>query len=34
VCLARYGFGFGTVPLHELAPKDDVISAPAELLSL
>lgn len=34
VCLARYGFGFGTVPLHELAPEDDVIAAPAELLSL
>ena len=34
VCLARYGFGFGSVPLHELAPEDDVIAAPAELLSL
>jgi phosphoglycolate phosphatase len=34
VCLARYGFGFDTVPLHELAPDERVIEAPLELLSL
>ena len=34
VCLARYGFGFGSVPLHELASDDRVIAAPAELLEL
>jgi phosphoglycolate phosphatase len=34
VCLARYGFGFDSVPLHELAPEDRVIEAPIELLSL
>jgi phosphoglycolate phosphatase len=34
VCLARYGFGFDSVPLHELAPEDLVIEAPLELLSL
>jgi phosphoglycolate phosphatase len=34
VCLARYGFGFDTVPLHELAPEDQVIEAPIELLRL
>jgi phosphoglycolate phosphatase len=34
VCLARYGFGFGSVPLHELTPDDRVIDAPGELLSL
>ena len=34
VCLARYGFGFESVPLHELAPEDRVIDAPGELLSL
>jgi phosphoglycolate phosphatase len=34
VCLARYGFGFGSVPLPELAFEDRVIAAPAELLTL
>jgi phosphoglycolate phosphatase len=34
VCLARYGFGFESVPLHELTPDDRVIDAPGELLSL
>jgi phosphoglycolate phosphatase len=34
VCLARYGFGFGSIPLHELAPGDRVIDEPGELLSL
>ena len=34
LCLARYGFGFSSVPLHELAPDDYVIDAPSELLSL
>jgi phosphoglycolate phosphatase len=34
LCLARYGFGFSSVPLHELAPDDFVIDAPSELLSL
>lgn len=34
VCLARYGFGFGSVPLHELAPEDHVIAAPLDLLAL
>jgi phosphoglycolate phosphatase len=34
VCLARYGFGFGSVPLHELAREDHVIAAPQELLAL
>jgi phosphoglycolate phosphatase len=34
VCLAGYGFGFGSVPLHELASEERVIDAPLELLSL
>lgn len=34
VCLARYGFGFETIRLHELAKEDRVIDAPRELLSL
>jgi phosphoglycolate phosphatase len=34
LCLARYGFGFSGVPLHELAPDDYVIDAPGELLEL
>jgi phosphoglycolate phosphatase len=34
VCLARYGFGFDSIPLHELAPEDLVIESPLELLSL
>ncbi len=34
VCLAGYGFGFGSVPLHELASGERVIGSPLELLSL
>ena len=34
VCLARYGFGFGSVPLQDLAPEEHVIAAPLELLAL
>jgi phosphoglycolate phosphatase-like HAD superfamily hydrolase len=34
VCLARYGFGFDTIPLHELATDDRVIDTAADLLRL
>jgi len=34
VCLARYGFGFEGIPLHELAPGDSVIDAAGELIDL
>jgi phosphoglycolate phosphatase len=34
VCLARYGFGFDSLPLHELAQDERVIEAPRELLTL
>jgi phosphoglycolate phosphatase len=34
VCLARYGFGFDSVPAHALTPEDRVIDEPDELLSL
>ena len=34
VCLARYGFGFGSIPIHDLTPGDHVISAFRELLAL
>ena len=34
VCLARYGFGFGTVPVAELSPDEHVIDAPRQLLEL
>lgn len=34
VCLARYGFGFGGVPVGELRPEDHVIDTPAGLLCL
>ena len=34
VCLARYGFGFDSVPVEELGVEDRVIDAPAELLHL
>jgi phosphoglycolate phosphatase len=34
VCLARYGFGFDSIPLHELAADERVIDAPSELLYL
>ena len=34
VCLARYGFGFDAMPVHELAPGEHVIDAPDQLLSL
>ena len=34
VCLARYGFGFDSVPVEELGVEDRVIDAPADLLHL
>jgi len=34
VCLAGYGFGFGSLPIHELAPEERVISTFGELLAL
>jgi phosphoglycolate phosphatase len=34
VCLARYGFGFDSVPMDELGPDDHVIDAPRQLLEL
>jgi phosphoglycolate phosphatase len=34
LCLAGYGFGFGSVPIHELAPQERVISTFHELLAL
>jgi phosphoglycolate phosphatase len=34
VCLAGYGFGFGSIPLQELSSEERVISAPAELIAL
>jgi phosphoglycolate phosphatase len=34
ICLARYGFGFESVPVTDLRPADRLVSAPAELLSL
>jgi phosphoglycolate phosphatase len=34
VCLARYGFGFDSVPVEELGPEDRVIDAPKQLLDL
>jgi phosphoglycolate phosphatase len=34
LCLARYGFGFDSMPLHEIAADDRVIDEPGELLSL
>lgn len=34
VCLARYGFGFDSVPAAELGPGDHVIDAPGQLLEL
>lgn len=34
VCLARYGFGFDSVPLHELTLEDHVIDTPIDLLRL
>jgi phosphoglycolate phosphatase len=34
ICLARYGFGFESVPVSELGPADRLIDAPEELLSL
>jgi phosphoglycolate phosphatase len=34
MCLAGYGFGFGGVPIHELAPGERVISAFNDLLAL
>jgi phosphoglycolate phosphatase len=34
ICLARYGFGFESVPVSELGPADRLIDAPQELLFL
>jgi phosphoglycolate phosphatase len=34
VCLARYGFGFDTIPQHELTPDERVIEDARELLGL
>jgi phosphoglycolate phosphatase len=34
VCLARYGFGFDSIRVDELAPEELVIDAPLDLLSL
>ena len=34
VCLARYGFGFDSVPVGELTTADRLIDAPMELLGL
>ena len=34
VCLARYGFGFESVPTAELSSNDKIIGAPEELLGL
>lgn len=34
ICLARYGFGFETVDVHDLATTERVIEAPAEILRL
>ena len=34
ICLARYGFGFESVPLAELTAGDRVIDSPQELLAL
>jgi phosphoglycolate phosphatase len=34
ICLARYGFGFDTIPLHELTPDDYVIDTAEDLLYL
>src|SRR5262249_14856378 len=33
VCLARYGFGFQSFPVHELTADELVIDTPADLLS-
>ena len=34
ICLARYGFGFQTVPLEQIRPDDAVIDAPGDLIRL
>jgi phosphoglycolate phosphatase len=34
ICLARYGFGFDSIPRHQLTPEDRMIDTPAELLEL
>jgi phosphoglycolate phosphatase len=34
VCLARYGFGFESVPAEDIGPADRIIDAPADLLAL
>ena len=34
ICLARYGFGFDSIPPHELTPQDRMIDTPTELVAL
>ena len=34
VCLARYGFGFDSIRVDDLAPEELVIDAPLDLLNL
>ena len=34
VCLARYGFGFDSVPLDAVGPDDRSVGAPSELMTL
>jgi len=34
VCLAKYGFGFESIPAQDIRPCDRIINAPAELLAL
>jgi phosphoglycolate phosphatase len=34
ICLARYGFGFDSIPRHQLTPEDRMIDTPTELLTL
>jgi phosphoglycolate phosphatase len=34
ICLARYGFGFQTIPKDEIEPTDGVIDTPADILSV
>ena len=34
ICIARYGFGFESIPVAELGPADRLVDAPEELLFL
>jgi phosphoglycolate phosphatase len=34
ICIARYGFGFESIPVAELGPADRLVDAPEELLYL